>query len=75
MLGFSGDLRHYQAAAQIIKEFGFTSIKLITNNPHKIDEMEKQGITVERIPTPIFINHHNENYLQTKKKEFGHLLG
>jgi len=74
-LGFAEDLRDYKAAAEILKQLRIHSIKLITNNPQKIDEMGKYGISViERIPLITKPNEHNKKYLETKKEKMEHLL-
>jgi len=74
-LGFAEDLRDYSAAAEILRVLGITSIKLITNNPEKIKEMEEHGIkVVERIPLVMKPTEYNERYLQTKKEKMNHQL-
>ena len=74
-LGFKDDDREYSIAADILKDLGIKSIKLLTNNPRKIDGLEKAGITVvERVPLLIIPNKANKNYLLVKKKKLGHQL-
>jgi len=74
-LGFKADLRNYAVAAKILKDIGFESIKLMTNNPKKIEEISKYGIkVVDRIPILGVPNPHNIRYLKTKKVKMGHLL-
>lgn len=74
-LGFDDDERRYDMAAQMIEELGIDSIKLITNNPNKVEGLRKNGVDVEgRIPHRIQPNPHNERYLRTKKHKSGHLL-
>ena len=74
-LGFAEDLRDYEAAADILKQLKIEKIKLITNNPQKIEEMKKHGITVvERIPLIMKPNEHNKRYLETKKEKMEHML-
>lgn len=74
-LGFEGDKRTYGAAAEILKRLGIGKIRLITNNPKKIEDLKKHGIEiVERIPLIIKPNKYNEKYLKTKKEKMGHLL-
>ncbi|WP_228126450.1 GTP cyclohydrolase II [Candidatus Marinarcus aquaticus] len=74
-LGFQEDERDYRVVEYILKDLGVKQIKLITNNPKKIDFVEQSGIKIiERIPAITKINQHNKNYLQTKKEHFGHLL-
>lgn len=74
-LGFSEDLRKYDVAAQILQDIGIKEIKLITNNPDKIRQMEEFGINVvERIPLVIKPTEYNHRYLETKKEKLKHML-
>ncbi|MCR1816018.1 GTP cyclohydrolase II [Aliarcobacter butzleri] len=74
-LGFKEDERDYSAVEYILKDLGLNKMKLITNNPRKINFFENSGIEiVERIPSITKTNKFNENYLKTKKNELGHLL-
>lgn len=74
-LGFRDDEREYSVAAHIIKSLKIKSVRLMTNNPHKIAELEQYGIKItQRIPLVIQPNKYNRFYLETKKKRFGHLL-
>ncbi len=76
-LGFKADLRDYTEGIQILQDLGVSSIKLMTNNPDKVDsfQVEKSGITItERVPLEIKANPLNIRYLQTKKLKMGHLL-
>jgi 3,4-dihydroxy 2-butanone 4-phosphate synthase/GTP cyclohydrolase II len=69
------DAREYQTAAGILKTLGITKINLLTNNPDKIEQLEKNGITiVKRIPLEITPNKFNKFYLSTKKNKLGHKL-
>lgn len=72
-LGFEADERNFEDAVRVLKSFGIKKIRLITNNPKKIEDVKNAGIEVERIP---LIKRHefNESYLETKKKKLGHLL-
>lgn len=73
-LGFPSDMRDYSVAAQIIKLLEIRSVVLLTNNPDKINGIEKAGVIVKkRIPVVVDPNHYNEKYLKTKKKKLGHL--
>ncbi|MDO8627312.1 MAG: GTP cyclohydrolase II [Candidatus Diapherotrites archaeon] len=75
MLGFKADLREYNAAAEILHMLGVRSVRLLTNNPQKIKEIESFGINVsERVPIITEKNKYNKNYLETKAKKFGHFL-
>ncbi|MFT5682913.1 MAG: GTP cyclohydrolase II [Myxococcota bacterium] len=74
-LGFPDDLRQYNIAADILRELGVASIRLLSNNPSKRDGLRAAGITVEGlIPHRMTPNIHNAGYLQTKKLKSGHLL-
>lgn len=74
-LGFEPDLRDYSAAAQILRDLGISAVRLITNNPHKVEGLEKYGITVaERVPIVVPPGAHNERYLKAKRDKLGHLL-
>ena len=74
-LGHQADERDYGIAARILKDLEVHSIRLITNNPHKVDELKGHGIEVEaRIP--IEVGHHSDNlsYLRSKAEKMAHLL-
>ncbi|AXH15016.1 GTP cyclohydrolase II [Malaciobacter mytili LMG 24559] len=74
-LGFKEDERDYKVIGHIFKDLGIKKIKLITNNPKKIEYVESLGINIEeRIPAITKINKYNEHYLNTKKNKMGHLL-
>lgn len=74
-LGFSADLRNYHIAKPMLKHFGITKLRLMTNNPRKIAALEKAGImVVERIPLILNRNTFNEHYLNTKTAKLGHLI-
>ncbi|RXK16224.1 GTP cyclohydrolase II, partial [Malaciobacter mytili LMG 24559] len=74
-LGFKEDERDYKVIGHIFKDLGIKKIKLITNNPKKIEYVESLGIKIEeRIPAITKINKYNEHYLNTKKNKMGHLL-
>lgn len=76
ILGFKPDERNYIIAAKILKDLGISHINLLTNNPDKIDQLENNGITIEkRIPLEIPANEVNHDYLETKRDKFHHLLG
>ncbi len=75
-LGFQPDQRKYPMAIEILNELGISKIKLITNNPRKIEAIEASNIKLEeRIPLVIPSKAENEEYLQVKKELMGHLLG
>lgn len=74
-LGFPVDMRDYTMAAQILRYFEVTDIKLLTNNPQKIEGLKALGIkNIEHSPLEIAANQKNAQYLFTKKVKFGHLL-
>ena len=74
-LGFKDDERDYIIGAQMLKALDVRSIKLLTNNPKKINDLKRHGIKVEgRIPHMIEPNVHNEKYLKTKMEKSGHML-
>ena len=74
-LGFEGDLREYHIGAQMIKDLGLQSLHLLTNNPDKVEQLEKYGITISsRIPIEIEANPYDSFYLKTKKNRMGHIL-
>jgi len=74
-LGFDADERVYLPAAEMLKNLGLTQVRLLTNNPDKVADLEQHGITVsERVPHAFPSNRHNEQYLETKKAKGGHLF-
>ncbi|MDK1022297.1 MAG: GTP cyclohydrolase II, partial [Candidatus Hydrogenedentes bacterium] len=74
-LGFDPDPREYGIGAQILKDLGITTMRLITNNPVKRAGLQGYGLEITgRIPIEIPANEHNIEYLRTKKIKFGHLL-
>ena len=74
-LGFEDDERDFRIGAEILKRMGFSSVRLLTNNPAKMAKMESCGISVtERVPLKVGENHHNHAYLATKAAKSGHLL-
>ena len=72
-LGFKADERTYEVVEFILNHFGIKKLKLLTNNPKKIDSLGDIEI-IERLPIQITPNPHNEGYLQVKKEQMGHLL-
>jgi len=72
-LGFNADERTYEIVEKILTHFKITKIRLLTNNPKKIESLKGVEI-VERLPIIVEANPHNEAYLQTKKSKMGHLL-
>jgi len=72
-LGFSADERTYEIVEKILKHFGIKKIRLLTNNPKKIESLKGVEI-IERLPIKVEPNPHNKSYLKTKKEKMGHLL-
>ena len=74
-LGFGEDERSYEIVSAMAKHLNVTTIDLMTNNPKKIEAVEKSGLIVnKRIPIKIDSNDHNRDYLNTKAKKLGHLM-
>lgn len=74
-LGFAPDLRDYGIGAQILKELGLSTIKLLTNNPKKVVGLEGHGLKItKQLPLQIIPNPYNLKYLKTKRTKMGHTL-
>jgi GTP cyclohydrolase II len=74
-LGFKADLRSYQLPGEILRFFRLTGVRLLSNNPEKVDAVERAGIRViERIPCVVAPLDSTESYLRTKKTKMGHLI-
>jgi len=74
-LGFAADARDYDFPAKILKKLGARKIRLLSNNPDKVQQLESAGIQViERVPCQPRISKISRGYLQTKKSKMGHLL-
>lgn len=74
-LGFAGDLRSYDSAAQILTDLGVGSVRLMTNNPEKVSDLKRSGVMVSaRVDHLADVNEHNHRYLKTKQDRMGHLL-
>lgn len=74
-LGFAPDLRNYGIGAQILRDVGLSSIRLMTNNPRKVVGLDAYGLTItEREPLVIDQTDSNRDYLATKRDKLGHLL-
>jgi GTP cyclohydrolase II len=75
-LGFAADSRDYDFAAEALKALGVRRVRLLSNNPDKIRQLEKAGIrVVERVPCRPRTSRRSRGYLRTKKDKLGHLLG
>ncbi len=74
-LGFGADMREYSMCEVILEKLGVETLRLMTNNPRKVEAMEAVGITViERCPLHTGRNPHNERYLATKAGKLGHWM-
>lgn len=74
-LGFEADERVYRPAAAMLRRLGFTKVKLLTNNPAKVEGLSACGIAViDRVPHAFPANGHNDRYLRTKASRAGHIL-
>src|SRR5246127_4826667 len=74
-LGFAADARDYDFSAKILKKLGAKRIRLLSNNPEKVRQLELAGIhVIERVPCQPRISRISRGYLQTKKSKMGHLL-
>jgi GTP cyclohydrolase II len=74
-LGFADDARDYEFAAEALKALGIRDVRLLSNNPDKVAQLESAGIrVVERVPCRPRTSKHSAAYLRTKKDKLGHLL-
>jgi 3,4-dihydroxy 2-butanone 4-phosphate synthase/GTP cyclohydrolase II len=73
-LGLPVDAREYSVAAQLLDDLGVRSVRLLTNNPAKVDALAAHGFGVTRIPLPPLTTPHNLRYLTTKRDRLGHQL-
>jgi GTP cyclohydrolase II len=72
-LGFANDERNFEIVSTILEHYGVKSIRLLTNNPKKLEEIK--GVEIkERVSIIVASNPHNEGYLKVKKEKSGHLL-
>ncbi len=75
-LGFPPDLRNYGIGAQILRDLGLTTIRLLTNNPRKVVGLDAYGLSIiERVPLESPVTDENRDYLATKRDKLGHLIG
>lgn len=74
-LGFEADIREYHIAAQMLNDLGVKSIRLLTNNPDKLKQLESYGVNIsQRLALEIQANQYDRKYLKTKKEKMGHIL-
>jgi GTP cyclohydrolase II len=74
-LGFKADHRDFALPAQILNALGVTKVRLLSNNPEKVEALERAGIeVVERVPCEVTPSPHAEEYLKTKKEKLGHIF-
>lgn len=73
-LGYPADARTYESAVEILRELGIASVRLLTNNPAKLEALRAGGINVERVALETPPTEENRRYLQTKRQRSGHFL-
>ncbi|MFZ0817841.1 MAG: GTP cyclohydrolase II [Candidatus Sulfotelmatobacter sp.] len=74
-LGFKADQRDFGLPGQILKSLGVSQVRLLSNNPDKVEALERAGVeVVERVPCEVEPSPHAEEYLKTKKEKLGHLF-
>jgi 3,4-dihydroxy 2-butanone 4-phosphate synthase/GTP cyclohydrolase II len=74
-LGLPVDRRDYGVGAQIIRDLGLRQLRILTNNPKKVNRLEVYGVhIVEQLPIEIPPSEHNRDYLRTKRDKMGHKL-
>ena len=71
-LGFSAELRDYDNASKILKNLGINKVRLLTNNPAKVEELEKKDFVVEQVTHKSEANDENRDYLETKASKMNH---
>jgi GTP cyclohydrolase II len=74
-LGFKADHRDFALPGQILKALGVTKVRLLSNNPDKVEALERAGVeVVERVPCEVTPSPHAEEYLKTKREKLGHIF-
>jgi GTP cyclohydrolase II len=75
-LGFKADQREFALPAEVLKALGLRQVRLLSNNPDKVQALEKAGVkVVERVPCVAEAQSHSEAYLKTKQQKMGHIFG
>jgi 3,4-dihydroxy 2-butanone 4-phosphate synthase/GTP cyclohydrolase II len=74
-LGLPADAREYSVAAQVLHDLGVASVRLLTNNPAKVDALARHGFEVTRVPLPPLATPDNLRYLTVKRDRMGHKIG
>ncbi len=74
-LGYKPDCREFELQAAILRELGITAVRLMTNNPKKVEALERAGVrVVERVPSEVPVEESFERYLQVKQEKMGHIF-
>ncbi|MGA8622179.1 MAG: GTP cyclohydrolase II [Candidatus Sulfotelmatobacter sp.] len=74
-LGFKADQRDFALPGEILKALGVSRVRLLSNNPNKVDSLQRAGVeVVERVPCEVKASPHAEEYLKTKREKLGHLF-
>lgn len=74
-LGFKADHRDFALPGEMLKTLGVNKVRLLSNNPEKVEALERSGVeVVERVPCEVIPSPHAEEYLKTKKEKLGHLF-
>ena len=74
-LGFAADMRNYAMCLPMLTHLGIDRVKLMTNNPRKVDALKRYDVDVaERVPLQVGKNRYNEHYLETKMGKLGHMM-
>ncbi len=74
-LGFKNDYRDFALPAGMLKALGVARVRLLSNNPEKVQALERSGVhVVERVPCEVTASPHAQEYLKTKKEKLGHLF-
>lgn len=75
LLGLPADARTYEMCKPMLEHIGITKLKILTNNPNKLDYLTDLGFDiVERVPLLVGVNHFNQDYLSVKQQKMGHLI-